>query len=130
MPFFKTTFNIVKDNGEHFDPNWMDSDTIVLPPHVKWDYVREMQIEDVDLWEVIFEVGSVGLYAAWQPYAEFYLVKPPWELLEKGWGLETYYGPEAAKRAENRLKELGIDLPKHNVWVEPEDLWLYNPKQT
>jgi hypothetical protein len=130
MPFFKTTVNLVKDNDEYFDPNWMDSDTLKLPPHKKWDYQRDMQIEDVDLWEVIFESGSVGLYAAWQPYAEFYLVKPPWQMLEKGWGLETYYGPQASARAAARLKEFGIDLPKHKVWVEPDELWLYMPKDT
>jgi hypothetical protein len=130
MPFFKTTVNIVKDNDEYFDPNWMDSDTLKLPPHQEWDYQRDMQIEDVDLWEVIYESGSIGLYAAWQPHAEFYLFKPPWQMLEKGWGLETYYGANAVNKAEVRLKEFGVTLPKHKVWVEPEDLWLYYPKES
>lgn len=125
MPFFKTTVNIVKDNNEHFDPNWMDSDTVKLPPYINWDYQRDMQVEDVDLWEVIYENGSIGLYAAWQPQAEFYLLKPPFHMLERGWGLETYYGAGAADRAEARLKEFGVTLPKHKVWVEPDQLWLH-----
>ena len=129
MPFFKTTVNILKDNNEYFDPNWMDSDKLILPPHTKWPYDRELQIEDIDLWEVIFEVGSIGLYAAWQPYAEFYLIKPPWQLLEQGWGLETYYGTGAAKKAELRLKELGVSLPKHHVWVSEDEMWLYQSKE-
>ena len=125
MPFFRTTVNILKDNGEHFDPNWMDSDSLILPPKQDWDYGREMQIEDVDLWEVIYEQGSVGVYAAWTPYAEFYMFKPPWQMLESGWGLETYYGPQAALRLETRLMEFGITLPKYKVWVEPEHMWLH-----
>lgn len=130
MPFFKTTANIIKDNDEYFDPNWMDSDTLKLPPHQKWTYDREMQIEDVDLWEVVFESGSVGVYASWQPYAEFYMVKPPWEMLQSGWGMETYYGPMASEKVANRMKEFRITLPKNQIWIDNEDLWLYNPKNT
>ena len=55
MPFFKTTNNIVTDHGEHFDENWMDSDTLILPPKDEWTYDRELTIDDIDLWEVIFE---------------------------------------------------------------------------
>tara|TARA_B110000503_G_C7169319_1_gene423531 strand:- start:5778 stop:6170 length:393 start_codon:yes stop_codon:yes gene_type:complete len=130
MPFFKTTVNIVKDNDEYFDPNWMDSDTLKLPPNQKWSYDRELQIEDIDIWEVLHEVGSLGLYAAWHPYAEFYLFKPPFDMVEKGWGMETYYGPMAAERAAARLKDFGITLPRHQVWVEPDELWLHMPKNT
>lgn len=128
MPFFKTTVNIVKDNDEYFNSNWMDSNTLKLPPYTNWDYQREMKIEDVDLWEVIYENGSVGLYAAWQPQAEFYLLKPPFHMIEQGWGMETYYGSCAAQRAEARLKEFGISLPKHKVWIDSDDLWLHFPK--
>ena len=125
MPFFKTTENIVKDNGEYFDSNWMDSDSIILPPSQPWDYKREMQIEDVDLWEVIYEIGSVGVYAAWQPHAEFYMIKPPWQWLEHGWGLETYYGKLASEQTFQRMLEFGVKIPKHKYWVDKEDMWLY-----
>ncbi len=50
---FKSTQNIFKDLQEYFDPNWMDSNSLILPPKKEWDYKRPMQIEDVDLWEVI-----------------------------------------------------------------------------
>ena len=127
MPFFKTTHNIVKDNGEYFDPNWMDSDKVILPPSQPWDYKREMKIEDVDLWEVVYEVGTVGVYAAWQPHAEFYMIKPPWDWLEKGWGLETYYGKLAAKRTYQRMLEFGVKMPTHSYWVENDEMWLHTP---
>ncbi len=77
MPQFRTTYNILtkSDEDELFDPNWMDSDKIILPPRVEWDYSRELQIEDVNIWEIIYQQGGgIGLYAAWDPFAEFYML--------------------------------------------------------
>ena len=125
MPFFKTTQNILKDNGEYFDPNWMDSDELLLPPKQNWDYGREMQIEDVDIWEVISESSSVGIYAAWTPYAEFYLIKPGWRQIAAGLDLETFYGPKASERLFKRVKELGINLPLNQIWIDSDQQWLY-----
>lgn len=125
MPFFKTTKNILVDQGEYFDPNWMDSDSIKLPKKTNWTYDREMQVEDVDLWETVYEENGFGLYAAWSPYAEFYILRPPWILMEKGHGLETYYGRGAQDRVIERMKDFNIDLRKHKVWVENDDMWLY-----
>lgn len=127
MPFFKTTANIFIDGGEYFDPNWMDSNTLVLPPKTNWDYSRELKIEDVDIWEVLYQQGGgFGIYAAWSPYAEFYLIRVGWNLEKTGHGFETYYGPGSSDKVYKRAKELGIDLVKYEHWVEPEDMWLYN----
>jgi hypothetical protein len=77
MPQFKSTKNIFGDFGDEvWDRNWVDSDTVVLPPNPDWSYDRILQLEDIDIWEVIIERGgSVALYAAWMPYAEYYLVR-------------------------------------------------------
>jgi hypothetical protein len=128
MPIFKSTYNILKksDQDEVFNPNWMDSDTLILPPKTDWDYQREMQIEDVNIWEVISDRGGQwGLYAAWDPYAEFYMIMPGWELLEKGWGAETYYGPNASDRAQKRMAELGMPVRSNTMWVDNDKMWLY-----
>jgi hypothetical protein len=122
MPFFKTTENIFKDKGEYFDPNWMDSDKLVLPPRTSWDYKRNMQIEDVDLWEVIVEAGY-SIYAAWSPYAEFYMLIPT--VFYDTEGVELYYGKGASNMIIKRTKELGIPISTNKIWVEPEDMWLY-----
>ena len=77
MPFFKTTYNILTKpwEDEAWDDNWMNSDTLILPPKKDWDYKRELTIEDVSLWEVIYQQGGgLALYASWDPYAEFYLI--------------------------------------------------------
>ena len=129
MPFFKTTHNIFKDYGEVFDPNWMDSDKLVLPPRTEWDYKREMTIEDVDVWELIYEAGGGrGVYAAWSPYAEFYMIKHSWTDTANNSKIETFYGPGASKKVQKRAKELGMVLNTNKIWVDDEDLWLYQPQ--
>ena len=123
---FKSTQNIFKDFGEVFDANWMDSDKIILPPKVDWDYQREMQVEDVDIWEVIYEQGgAVAVYASWCPYAEFYLIRVGWYKEEQGHGFETYYGPGAQLKVQQRMKEMKIPFGTTKVWVHPEKMPLY-----
>ena len=145
MPFFKSTYNILKkpDEDEVFDINWFDSPTLQLPPSPHWDYQREMTIEDVDIWEVLVENGGgVGVYAAWCPYAEFYLVttgsdlrnrwfenlgKALYSYNDRFW--ETYYGPGAQEIVSKRAIELGTPLKKTQAWVEEEDMWLYTKQE-
>ena len=139
MPTFKTTENIKSGFGEFYDENWMDSDTLVLPEKEDWPYDREMRMEDVNVWEVIAEPWEYGIYAAWDPYAEFYVIRIDrdyinlenykWqENVEKGvrnFEFETYYGPGAGKEVEKRMDQLGIKYILKSYWVEPEDMWLY-----
>lgn len=144
MPIFKSTYNILKkfDEDEVFNPNWMDSDTLILPPKVDWDYQREMTIEDVDIWEVLYESSAgKGLYAAWMPYAEFYIVTTgiDWKNNPsvingnsyQGRVIETYYGQGAQAKVQQRVKELGMAISLNKIWVEDQDMWLYaNPEPT
>lgn len=123
---FKSTQNILKDFGEVFDSKWMSSDKLELPPTKEWDYSRELQIEDIDIWEVIYEQGGgVGIYAAWSPYAEFYIIRVGALKEGQGYGIETYYGPCSEKKVLARAKELGISLATNKIWVESENMWLY-----
>ncbi len=123
---YKTTQNIFKDFGEYFDENWMNSDKVITPPKTKWDYKRSMQIEDVNLWEVIYEQGgAVGVYASWDPYAEFYMIRVGWFLEQQGYGAEVYYGPGSMKKVIKRMNELKIPYIINKCFVELEDMWLY-----
>jgi len=127
MPIFKTTKDILKNpwEDELFDPNWMDSDKLQLPPKIEWDYKRELHLEDVNIWEVLFhQGGGIGIYAAWDPYAEFYLITLPYFIIKEN-SIETYYGAGAQDRVRKRAKEFGINLISNEVWIEPEDMWLY-----
>jgi len=120
MPFYKTTYNIFSDGGEYFEPNWMDSNKIIYPPNKKWDYKRELQIEDVNLWETVAE-NACGVYVSYDPYAEFYLII---DFNDKT-KFKTYYGPKAQQKVIKKMKELKIDIPFRKIWVDPEDMWLY-----
>lgn len=135
MAYFKTTYNILKVVDENELDNFYqtDSNTPWMPPTTDWDYSREMQIEDVDVWEVLFEAsGGIGVYVSWAPYAEFYLISTGWKpktsstQLYNDKILETYYGPGAQQQVFARAKQLNIPLSVENVWVDNQDMWLYN----
>jgi hypothetical protein len=131
MPFFKTTKDILITpwQDELFNPNWMDSDTIQLPPKRDWDYSREMSIEDVDIWEVLYlQSGNLGVYVSWSPFAEFYMVTLPGDLKASN-RIETYYGSGAQLKVVKRAKELGVPLTFREVWVEDDQMWLYPEQQ-
>jgi len=117
MPFFKSNKNIFTDHGEYFESKWMESDNIFLPPTTDWSYDRELQIDDIDLWEVIHE-QNFGIYAAWNPRAEFYMIMPFHWMIDRGYHIETFYGLDAGLRTQKRAKELGMILPLHNYWVD------------
>lgn len=148
MPQFRTTSELLKTWKPHEKPtqlytesSWAnDGPEQLLPPHVKWDYSYELDVEHVNLWEVVFEYADPGnggktneggegliqnsiqgLYAAWDPYAEFYM------LLDKG-KIDTFYGKTALKRLRQCLDSR--EIPYFNnpyFWVDEEDMWLYTP---
>jgi hypothetical protein len=109
MPQFKTNQNIFKDFGDEvWNDNNMDSDKIMLPPSPDWSYDRIMEIEDVEIWEVIIERGGgTAVYAAWCPYAEFYMVRHSW-----GEELEVFYGRFVQPQVLERIDELKIPYSK------------------
>lgn len=109
MPRFKTTQNILVDNKELYNENWFDTPFLNLPPNPRWDNKRELQVEDIDIWEVISEMsGPTGIYASWMPYAEFYMI------VNKGKIDSTYYGEGSDKHAAKRADELNIVYPQKN----------------
>lgn len=132
MAFFKSTKNIFLTpwEDEVFNENISNYDTPIFPEKTKWDYKREMKIEDVDIWEQLYyQGGGLALYAAWSPYAEFYMITHH-QFMYKPNSIETYYGAGASEDAAKRAIELGMPIQFNKVWVEPEDMWLYEkPKE-
>lgn len=124
MPRWKSTQNLlnVKNDGEVFDENWMNFEKIsqYAPPHPKWESDREIRFEDVDIWEVIVEYGGpLGVYAAWCPYEEYYIVMKNWSIVAE------FVGWNANKKLEQYLIENDITYPKRK-----DDLVLdYEPKK-
>jgi hypothetical protein len=83
----------------------------ITPPITEdWHNQREITIEDVSIWEQIYrQPGNFGIYAAYTPYAEFYIVV--YELfLNTPQGIVTYRGTDAPSMVYNKALEMGIDL--------------------
>lgn len=76
---------------------------------MKWLEARDMEINDVDLWEEIFyQSGAIGVYASWQPYEEFYIIVHNLHLHRNFF--EIFVGPTAADLVVERCKLFGITL--------------------
>jgi hypothetical protein len=74
------------------------------------------------------------VYAAWDPYAEFYVLRHEVNHFRDRSKLETpiysfeyYYGPGAQERLIQKMIEIDIlKYAKFNaMYVEPEQMWLY-----
>jgi hypothetical protein len=66
-------------------------------------------IDDINLWEEIYyNSGTIGVYAAWDPYEDFYIIVHNLHL-DKNY-IETYTGSTAVDAIINRCQEFGIDL--------------------
>jgi hypothetical protein len=130
MPFYKTTHNIFKEpwNDELFDETKFNQSnlSIYIPPNKEWDYKRKLHIEDVEIWEVIYEAsGGIGVYASHEPYAEFYMIRVGWDIENSGHGVETYYGSGAMVKVKKRMDELNIPYATHKMWVDNDKMYLY-----
>lgn len=111
MPKFVTLEKILKDP-------WLRlADSTELPPRVEWQYKENLCIDDIRLWEEIHnEPGNISVYAAWDPYAEFYMLVYNLYAAEE-WGRQCFYGPNAAIEVQEELKKFNISLPTKPVWV-------------
>jgi hypothetical protein len=124
MPQFRETSAIFTDQKTNiFDKDWdIVNKPAFFPPNSDWDYQRDMMIEDVNIWEVILEQShGISLYAAWDPYAEFYMIVDGVSM-----SVEYFYGSKSSQKVFKRMKELGQNLAVSKAWVEPENMWLYN----
>jgi hypothetical protein len=64
-------------------------------------------VDEVDIWEVISEMsGPIGVYAAWQPHAELYIVTCGWRIVQE------FSGWNANARLEKYLQANNIPYPK------------------
>jgi hypothetical protein len=70
MPVFKLSKEI-------FNNQWTDGPNKNTAPPLteQWHNDREITIEDVSVWEQIYhEPGNIGIYAAYRPFTEFYII--------------------------------------------------------
>jgi hypothetical protein len=110
MPVFKTIQSI-------FNTPWdmeIDDNSQVsvnhLPPKIIWDKEKQININDVTMWEQIYyKTGEIGIYAAWNPYGELYIIVHNL-FVNTLFGVEIFYGEEVCNDVFARADELGIKL--------------------
>lgn len=98
-----------------------------VPEQEFWHYGRKIQLTDVPIWEeVYYSPGVLGIYAAWSPLAEYYIIVIPTMHFSNNADahVETFYGPDAARQTWLRAKELGVNLDLYRHWVDDVNTWL------
>jgi hypothetical protein len=109
MPTFKNTLDIITNPwNKAFSNN--NSTARMLPSYKKWDEDRNPQVEDIILWEQLYyEAGNLGIYAAFNPYVDCYLIT--YNLFfDTNYKFEIFYGNNSAQKCYDRAVELGISL--------------------
>ena len=83
-----------------------------IPPG--WSLERPITIDDIVMWEEIFyEAGLIGVYAAWSPFEDFYIITHNLHLKNLNL-IEIFQGPESVKDLIKRVSELGITIVVRN----------------
>lgn len=113
MTLFKLTNEILTCRWDYAASRY-----IAAPLTEDWHDERKITIDDVNIWEVIYsQPGNIGIYSAYCPYAEFYIII--YELfLHTEYGVVSYYGPDAERDVWRKAAELGIQLPINRVWAD------------
>lgn len=122
MPRWKTTQSLLSDDREYFDENWMNYESIdqYSPKGKIWNEKRKIQFQDVDLWEIISEWGGPGgIYAAWSPYAHYFIVIHNYQLVHEFWGIS------GEKELQKFMKKNNIPFSKNKVWIEDCEMKYY-----
>jgi len=110
MTILKSTAHI-RDNPWEISID--DIDPLSIIPTRFWNNIDILKIEDVNLWEQIyFQSGNIAVYAAWDPYADFYMIT--YNLfINSPLGIETFYGSDSQEIITKKLEKYGIKLP---IW--------------
>lgn len=121
--YYRTTQEIFDDSINRIDKNKYLTKDMFIPKKYYWDHSREPNIEDIDLWEVIYERGGgVGVYGAFIPYCEYYMICLGWNIKDSAYKVETFYGENAMNSVYKRCKELLIPLTLNEYWVDNEEI--------
>lgn len=105
---------VLKSTQEIFYQSWEYVQTVTtagifnMPPKLVKD--GDPEIDDIVIWEQIFyEPGLVGIYAAWSPYANCYIIS--YDLFQgTSAGMEFITGKDATEIVVEKAKKLGIDI--------------------
>jgi hypothetical protein len=123
LAVYRTTQEIFADAWE--DINNISS-TSQFPQREYCNSWYNLTYKDINLWELIYHIpGGISVYAAWNPYTEFYIIVH--DLFKTlPCGIEQFYGSNAEMQIVERLKKFGVALPENQVWINPDIAWMYD----
>jgi hypothetical protein len=106
MPRFKTKYNVFENNEELYSEAIANENGIYIPETWDWDGASQVSVDDVIIWECLFEkTGPSGIYAAWAPYEEFYIVTDRRSVVKE------FFGPSAKELLNEYCVAEGIPTP-------------------
>ena len=125
MSIFKSTNEILNNPWENISVEFKNITGKEPRTNHEWNYQTDVTVTDIKIWEQLyFQPGNIGVYAAYSPYIEFYMIV--YNLfLNTSAGTQTFYGAGAENKMLEQLDKFKITLTKNTVWVEPKDVWLY-----
>jgi hypothetical protein len=114
-PIVRSTSDILNSPWKKDFSKYTVSTHRSIPP--AWDSSAPITIEDVSFWEQLYYTpGTIGIYVAWSPYVEFYLiVYNLYSHLDQG--IETFCGVNAYNDVSVRAAQLGINLVPTVIWA-------------
>ena len=81
-----------------------------IPLYNKWNYADILDISKVKIWEQLYhDPGNIGLFAAWNPYIEYYIIVN-YPFLNTNYGIITYYGEDACRDVVNHMREISVNF--------------------
>jgi len=120
MAVFKTIDQIMQNK---WNPHSQDiKDYKKFPKkNLKYSIKEVYSYQDIEVWEELYhKPGNIGIYAAWSPFVECYILVH-YLFLDTNFGIETYNDENAMDNLVSRAKELGITLSSDNIWVDSID---------
>lgn len=116
LMIFKSTYQILNNPWKEDVPN-IDPYPSVCPPSTSWKNQHPIKLNDVELWEQIYyEPGVIGVYAAWNPKDELYLITYNCFLGEDG-GYKLCYGNTAVDNIIEELRLLEVNISVSTIRV-------------
>lgn len=111
------TLNSIIDNvwGDERDGECILNTSSPIPLYDEWDYSISIDITKIKIWEQLYhEPGNIGLYAAWSPYIECYILVH-YPFLDTDNGIVVYYGNDACYNVSAIMKELSVDFEVNRI---------------
>lgn len=114
------TLESIKKNiwGDELDGDCIINRSSPIPSYEKWNYDQPIEIDKIKIWEQLYhEPGNLGLFVAWSPYIECYILVF-YPFLDSKNGIQLYYGKDSCYEISAIMREMSINFEIEKI-LEP-----------